>query len=138
MLINVDNLNGDNNKDNDDDIINVALVVGDHDDVVVINDVVDNDDDDDNEVEDDDDDDNNNNDDDIDDDDSIIQTGTHHIAYFLVHSRANSLYFSRSVLYILAISGTSGSSGFGSQSREQIDNRTVIKKTQKVLININE
>lgn len=129
MLINVDNLNGDNNKDNDDDIINVALVVGDHDDVVVINDVVDNDDDDDNEVEDDDDDDNNNNDDDIDDDDdSIIQTGTHHIAYFLVHSRANSLYFSRSVLYILAISGTSGSSGFGSQSREQIDNRTVIKK----------
>lgn len=138
MLINVDNLNGDNNKDNDDDIINVALVVGDHDDVVVINDVVDNDDDDDNEVEDDDDD-NNNNDDDIDDDDdSIIQTGTHHIAYFLVHSRANSLYFSRSVLYILAISGTSGSSGFGSQSREQIDNRTVIKKTQKVLININE
>lgn len=138
MLINVDNLNGDNNKDNDDDIINVALVVGDHDDVVVINDVVDNDDDDDNEVEDDDDDDNNNNDDDIDDDDSIIQTGTHHIAYFLVHSRANSLYFSRSVLYILAISGTSGSSGFGSQSREQIDNRTVIKKTQKVLINIYE
>lgn len=72
--------------------------------------------------------DNNNNDDDDDiddDDDSIIQTGTHHIAYFLVHSRANSLYFSRSVLYILAISGTRGSSGFGSQSREQIDNKTV-------------
>lgn len=71
---------------------------------------------------------NSNNDDiniDIDDDDSIIQTGTHHIAYFLVHSRANSLYFSRSVLYILAISGTRGSSGFGSQSREQIDNKTV-------------
>lgn len=53
-------------------------------------------------------------------------TATHHIAYFLVHSRANSLYFSRSVLYILAISGTSGSSGFGSHSREQIDKRTVI------------
>lgn len=48
----------------------------------------------------------------------------HHIAYFRVHSRASSLYFSRSVLYIRAISGTSGSSGFGSQSREQIDNNT--------------
>lgn len=74
-------------------------------------------------------DDNNNNnkydnDDDDNDDGSISQTGTHHIAYFLVHSRANSLYFSRSVLYILAISGTNGSSGFGSQSREQIDNKT--------------
>lgn len=73
-------------------------------------------------------DDNNNNNkydnDDDNDDGSILQTGTHHIAYFLVHSRANSLYFSRSVLYILAISGTNGSSGFGSQSREQIDNKT--------------
>lgn len=60
----------------------------------------------------------------------FLQTvvGTHHIAYFLVHSLANSLYFSRSVLYILAISGTSGSSGFGSQSREQIDNRTENKE----------
>jgi len=54
----------------------------------------------------------------------LLQSGTHHIAYFLVHSRASSLYFSRSVLYILAISGTSGSSGLGSQSREQIDNKT--------------
>lgn len=100
----VDNLNGDNDDVNDDDDIDDD--VGDDDD-------------------DDEDDDNNNNNDDIDDDDeSIIQTGTHHIAYFLVHSRANSLYFSRSVLYILAISGTSGSSGFGSQSREQIDNKT--------------
>lgn len=51
-------------------------------------------------------------------------SGTHHIAYFRVHSRASSLYFSRSVLYILAISGTRGSSGFGSHSREQIDNNT--------------
>lgn len=58
------------------------------------------------------------------DDGSILRTGTHHIAYFLVHSRANSLYFSRSVLYILAISGTKGSSGLGSQSNEQIDNKT--------------
>ena len=56
-----------------------------------------------------------------------LQAGTHHIAYFRVHSRANSLYFSLSVLYILAISGTSGSSGLGSQSREQIDNKTAKK-----------
>lgn len=58
----------------------------------------------------------------------LLQSGTHHIAYFLVHSRASSLYFSRSVLYILAISGTSGSSGLGSQSREQIDNKTAREK----------
>ena len=98
--------------------------IGDDDDID--NDVADNDDDDNGDE--DNDDDNNNNNDDI--DESIIQTGTHHIAYFLVHSRANSLYFSRSVLYILAISGTSGSSGFGSQSREQIDNKT-IKESEK-------
>jgi len=48
-----------------------------------------------------------------------------HIAYFLVHSRANSPYFSRSVLNILAISGTSGSSGFGSHSKEQMDSNTL-------------
>lgn len=65
------------------------------------------------------------------DDGSILFIGTHHIAYFRVHSRASSLYFSRSVLYILAISGTNGSSGFGSQSREQIDNRTVKKKRRE-------
>lgn len=58
----------------------------------------------------------------------IFSSGTHHIAYFRVHSRASSLYFSRSVLYILAISGTSGSSGLGSQRREQIDNNTKTKK----------
>lgn len=108
---NVDNLNGDDDDD-DDDIEN--------------NDDVGDDDNDD------DDDDDNNNNDDID-DESIIQTGTHHIAYFLVHSRANSLYFSRSVLYILAISGTSGSSGFGSQSREQIDNKTAKRKNKSVI-----
>ena len=51
-------------------------------------------------------------------------TPNHHMAYLRVHSRANSLYFSRSVLYILAISGTRGSSGFGSHKSEQIDNRT--------------
>lgn len=51
-------------------------------------------------------------------------TEGHHMAYLRVHSRASSLYLSRSVLYILAISGTRGSSGFGSQRREQIDSNT--------------
>lgn len=50
------------------------------------------------------------------------------MAYLRVHSRANSLYFSLSVLYNLAISGTKGSSGFGSQSKEHIDNNTKKKK----------
>lgn len=47
-----------------------------------------------------------------------------HMAYFCVHSRASVLYLSRSVLYMRAISGTNGSSGFGSQSNEQIDSKT--------------
>ena len=63
------------------------------------------------------------------------------MAYFLVHSLASWLYLSLpmentlvtkpwpastylSVLKILAISGTRGSSGLGSQSREQTDSRT--------------
>jgi hypothetical protein len=46
------------------------------------------------------------------------------MAYFLVHSLAVSLYFGLSVLYIRAMSGTSGSSGLGSFSNEQIDNNT--------------
>lgn len=48
----------------------------------------------------------------------------YHIAYFRVHSLATSVYFGLSVLYRRAISGTSGSSGFGSHNREQIDNNT--------------
>ena len=52
-----------------------------------------------------------------------------YIAYFFVHSFANSWYFPLSVLYILAISGTRGSSGFGSHSNEQIDNKTEKKQT---------
>lgn len=48
-----------------------------------------------------------------------------HIAYFLVHSLANSSYFILSVLYIRAISGTKGSSGLGSQSSEQMDRSTL-------------
>lgn len=47
------------------------------------------------------------------------------MAYLRVHSLASSLYFSLSVLYILAISGTNGSSGFGSHNREQMDKRTL-------------
>ena len=72
-----------------------------------------------------------------------------YIAYFLVHSLANSWYFDLSVLYSLkmkdkkllmddgyikcdllwkvrhlAISGTRGSSGLGSQSKEQIESST--------------
>jgi len=47
-----------------------------------------------------------------------------HIAYFLVHSLAHSLYLCGSVLYSLAISGTNGSSGLGSHRREQIDRST--------------
>lgn len=58
----------------------------------------------------------------------------HHIAYFLVHSRASSLYFSRSVLYILAISGTNGSSGFGSHKSEQIDKRTETRRNRNKLV----
>ena len=46
------------------------------------------------------------------------------MAYFLVHSLAQSLYFPTSVLKSLAISGTRGSSGFGSHSREHIDRST--------------
>ena len=56
------------------------------------------------------------------------------MAYFLVHSFAQSLYLFMSVLYSLAISGTRGSSGLGSQSREQIDNNTWITITIAIKI----
>ena len=46
------------------------------------------------------------------------------MAYFRVHSLAVASYLARSVLYTCAISGTSGSSGFGSVSMEQIDSKT--------------
>lgn len=42
-------------------------------------------------------------------------------------------HLSLSALYIWAISGTSGSSGFGSQRREQIDNNTVEELIRKYL-----
>ena len=40
------------------------------------------------------------------------------MAYFLVHSLAVASYFTRSFLKMWAISGTRGSSGLGSVSRE--------------------
>ena len=46
------------------------------------------------------------------------------MAYFLVHSLAISRYLFLSVLYILAISGTRGSSGLGSVNSEQIESNT--------------
>lgn len=54
----------------------------------------------------------------------LFLPGADYMAYFRVHSRAKSVYFSLSVLNILAISGTKGSSGLGSHKREQIDNST--------------
>jgi hypothetical protein len=49
-----------------------------------------------------------------------------YMAYLCVQSLANWLYRSLSVLYMRAISGTSGSSGFGSVSSEQIDSSTLL------------
>lgn len=45
-------------------------------------------------------------------------------AYFRVHSLAVASYLAKSVLYTWAISGTSGSSGLGSQSMEQMERST--------------
>ena len=47
-----------------------------------------------------------------------------YMAYFRVHSLDSSWYLALSVLYSRAISGTSGSSGFGSHSREQMESST--------------
>ena len=47
-----------------------------------------------------------------------------YIACCCVMARAFSLYCDRSFTYILAISGTKGSSGFGSVRSEQIDSKT--------------
>ena len=44
----------------------------------------------------------------------------YNVAYLRVHSFASSLYLVRSVLYTCAISGTNGSSGFGSVNNEQM------------------
>lgn len=55
----------------------------------------------------------------------LMKINRFYMAYFWVHCRAVALYFSLSVLYVRAISGTSGSSGFGSQSNEQIESNTL-------------
>ena len=46
------------------------------------------------------------------------------MTYFRDHSLAVASYRARSVLYKCAMSGTSGSSGFGSVNIEQMDNST--------------
>src|SRR5262245_13161757 len=53
------------------------------------------------------------------------------MAYLRVHSLAVDSYLARSVLYTWAISGTSGSSGFGSVSMEQIESRTAVTETTR-------
>jgi hypothetical protein len=56
------------------------------------------------------------------------------MAYFWVQERAVDSYLALSVLYMWAISGTSGSSGFGSVSSEQIDRRTCKDRKEHILI----
>lgn len=53
----------------------------------------------------------------------------HPIAYFCVQFLAVPSYFALSVLYMWAISGTNGSSGFGSVNKEQIDSSTCANPT---------
>jgi len=48
------------------------------------------------------------------------------MAYFLVHSLALASYLSLSVLYSLAMSGTNGSSGFGSVNNELKESSTLL------------
>lgn len=54
----------------------------------------------------------------------LMTLGVYKRTYFLVHSRAVASYRARSVLYKCAMSGTSGSSGFGSVNIEQMDKST--------------
>merc|ERR1719400_1395086 len=53
-------------------------------------------------------------------------TDIFYMAYFFVHSFASWLYFSLSVLKMRAISGTRGSSGLGSQSKEHTESKTLL------------
>ncbi len=55
----------------------------------------------------------------------FVSNRTHYMAYFFVHSAAVFLYSSGFSLHTLAISGTRGSSGFGSSRRLHIDKRTL-------------
>ena len=56
----------------------------------------------------------------------LLKHSPTYTAYFLVHSLDILSYFSLFVLYRVAISGTRGSSGFGSVNREHIDNNTLL------------
>lgn len=56
------------------------------------------------------------------------------MAYFWVQLRAVASYLVLSVLYMWAISGTSGSSGFGSVSNEQIESSTWYAKQSTMII----
>ena len=47
------------------------------------------------------------------------------MAYFLVHSRATALYFSRSLLYSEALSAFNGLSGLGYTSKVEIASSTL-------------
>ena len=47
------------------------------------------------------------------------------MAYLRVHSLADASYFTLSVLYSCAMLGTSGSSGLGSVSSDEIDSSTL-------------
>lgn len=60
------------------------------------------------------------------------------IAYFCVQLRAVDSYFGRSVLYMWAISGTRGSSGLGSVSREQMESKTWNIQQSNTLISNNQ
>lgn len=53
----------------------------------------------------------------------------HPMAYFCVQLRAVASYLALSVLYMWAISGTSGSSGLGSVNREHMDSSTCITES---------
>ena len=55
----------------------------------------------------------------------VLSTLTAHVAYLCVHSRAVLSCYSLLLLYKLAISGTRGSSGLGSVSRELIERSTL-------------
>lgn len=55
------------------------------------------------------------------------------MAYFWVQLLAVVSYLFLSVLYICAISGTKGSSGFGSVNNEQIDNNTYHPNATNIL-----
>jgi hypothetical protein len=60
------------------------------------------------------------------------------IAYLRVQFFAVASYFARSVLYIWAISGTRGSSGFGSVRREHIESKTYIQTNWNIQMGQND